>query len=167
MKHLTALLLVLTLPAQAASEPFSGVVRSVYDGDTLTVESVAQGVVKVRLDGIDTPELKQPHGIAARDALRKLVLAVEVTIVPLDKDRYGRTVGVVYLDRMDVNAWLVRQGHAWAYLEYKPRPLLVDLEFVARMQDRGLWAERPQAPWDWRKAKRAADKAKREAKAER
>lgn len=157
------LALTFTLPAWAGDR-ISGVVRSVYDGDTLTLESVDQGIVKVRLEGIDAPELAQPHGKAARDALRDLVLASEVQVLVLDADRYGRAVGLVRAGTLDVNAELVRLGHAWAYLDYQPRPVLLDLETLARSQARGLWAERPQPPWAYRREVRARQAAERESK---
>lgn len=48
------------------AELFTGIVSSVYDGDTITVQTDA-GVKKVRLGGIDAPKLKQPFGNESRD----------------------------------------------------------------------------------------------------
>lgn len=74
-----------------------------------------------------------------------------------DRDRYGRTVGRVYVGGMDVNAELVRQGAAWVYRHYAKDPALFALEDEARAAKRGLWTL-PEAqqipPWEWRKAGR-------------
>lgn len=70
-----------------------------------------------------------------------------------DTDRYGRTVGRVYVGSLDVNAEMIRQGAAWVYRQYlKDQSLLA--RSCAMTAKRGLWglleAERC-LPWDWRK----------------
>ncbi len=60
--------------------------------------------LKIRFCGIDAPEKKQKLGIEARDHLRSLVELGngELLLVPIEKDRYGRTVAEVYVqDRKD------------------------------------------------------------------
>jgi endonuclease YncB( thermonuclease family) len=54
-------LLVLAIASQSALGDFTGPVVKVQDGDTLTV-LVANAEVRVRLDGIDAPEMGQPYG---------------------------------------------------------------------------------------------------------
>ena len=71
---------------------------------------------RVRLIGIDTPERAQPWGRQATAALeRRLRQGTEVTLQPITQDEYDRLVAVVYLDDENLNAWMVQQGHAWAY----------------------------------------------------
>ena len=71
------------------------------------------------------------------------------------KDRYGRTVGVVFLDNQNVNNELVRQSMAWVYKKYTDNKILDELEAQAKNRRIGLWAdENPIAPWDWRRGKR-------------
>lgn len=83
----------------------------VHDGDTFYV-----GALAFRLRGIDTPELGQPRGAAARHRLRELLRAGPVTIVRRTEDVYGRTLVDVYVGGRDVAAVLGAEGYA------KPRP---------------------------------------------
>ena len=75
-----------------------------------------------------------------------------------DRDRYGRTVGRVFVGSVDVSAEMVRRGGAWIYTHYAKDPALVPLEVEARRERRGLWksaeAERV-PPWEWRHWERA------------
>ncbi|HOX44205.1 MAG TPA: thermonuclease family protein [Myxococcota bacterium] len=154
----------LTLPGSARAgevlEPFEGRVVRVLDGDTvevLTLEGERRVPVKVRLHGVDCPEKRQPFGQKAKEAALRLAGGQQVSVVPRDRDRYGRTVGVVRLpDGRSLNAELVRLGLAWWYRRYAPRAReLEELEAQARAARLGLWADpSPQAPWDFRKAQR-------------
>jgi endonuclease YncB( thermonuclease family) len=80
-----------------------------------------------------------------------------VQVVVEDTDRYGRTVGRVYVGTLD-SAEMVRQGAAWVFRHYNRDPTLPLLEQTAREARRGLWAlpevER-MPPWEWRAAARA------------
>jgi endonuclease YncB( thermonuclease family) len=109
--------------------------------------------VKVRLWGIDAPELKQDFGRASREALSDLVAGKTVTVEVKSKDRYGRNVGVVTLDDVDANLAQVANGWAWWYREYAKRAEHLErAETAARGAKKGLWrGEDPVAPWDWRK----------------
>src|SRR4051794_33516391 len=99
---LTLLLLLLALDPTAAAE-ISGRVVGITDGDTLTV-LVDRKPIKVRLAEIDTLESQQPYGSRARQALFNLAFGKTVRIVEQSTDRYGRTVGRVYVGSVDVNA---------------------------------------------------------------
>ncbi len=70
----------------------------------------------------------------------------------MDRDRYGRTVGVVLLpDGRSLNHELVRAGLAWMYRRYTNDQSLSDLEEEARLARRGLWVDaNPIPPWEWR-----------------
>ncbi len=142
--------LLLALPAWA----LEGKVVSVSDGDTIKV-LVGRQQVKVRLAEIDTPEKRQPHGSKAKQALSALVFGKRVRVVETARDRYGRTVGRVYAGSVDVNAEMVRQGHAWVYRKYAKDPELFAAERAAREARRGLWALPEQIPpWEWRRARK-------------
>jgi micrococcal nuclease len=68
------------------------------------------------------------------------------------EDRYGRTLGVMMVDGLNVNREMVRLGYAWHYLKYSNDQALADAEKEARAGKRGLWKDRlPVAPWDWRR----------------
>lgn len=157
MKTLFLVMFLLFQTAPAFAVELTGKVIAIADGDTLTVLSDDQRQIKIRLAEIDTPESGQPYGSRARQALAALAFGKQARIVETDRDRYGRTVGRVYVEGMDVNAELVRQGVAWVYRQYAKDPALFALEDEARREQRGLWAL-PEAqrlpPWDWRKAER-------------
>jgi len=80
----------------------------------------------VRLGEIDTPESKQPYGSRARQALSDLAFGKPARVVVQDTDKYGRTVGRVYVGGVDVNAELVKQGAAWVYRQCATRCYISD-----------------------------------------
>ncbi len=125
-------ILILTTFNIATAADLTGKVVNVHDGDTLTLLSVNKQQVKVRLGEIDTPELAQPFGTKAKQELSDLVFGREVRVVVLETDRYGRTVGRVYVGSTDVNAELVKQGAAWVYRQYLRDQSLLPLEAQAK-----------------------------------
>ena len=148
-------LALLSGPLLAAE--YTGKVVGISDGDTLTLlvpDGASFKQVKVRLGEIDTPERKQPYGTRAQQTLSELAFNKEARVVVQDTDRYGRTVGRVYVGGTDVNAELVKQGAAWVYRQYLKDQSLLALEAEAKAAKRGLWGL-PEAercpPWDWRK----------------
>jgi len=139
-----------------AAETYTGKVIAIADGDTLTILTERRRQVKVRLAEIDTPERGQPYGARAKQALAVLAFGKTARVEQQDVDRYGRVVGRVYVDGMDVNAEMVRRGYAWVYRRYARDESLFDLEREARSADRGIWAmEHPVPSWEWRNRRRA------------
>ncbi|MBS2038373.1 thermonuclease family protein [bacterium] len=151
MKRSTlALLLVLTLVAGA--DQLRGLVDDVHDGDTVRLRT-DHGLVRVRLESIDAPELKQPGGVQSRDYLRQLAplnhpILVEVT----GQDKYHRTLGIVFRNGQNLNLAMVRSGHAWAYRKYCHTQAFYDAEHQAQVAHAGIWASSttPQPPWEFR-----------------
>jgi len=147
--------------AQGATPPQAAVlvgrVTEVTDGDTIHV-ALASGPIIVRLHAIDTPERAQPWGRQATAALkRRLRKGTEVSVVPIEQDQYDRLVAVVYHGNENVNAWMVQQGHAWAYRQYMDDAQYCAWEQQARASGLGVWSlpsTRRIAPWDFRKAER-------------
>jgi endonuclease YncB( thermonuclease family) len=139
-----------TSPTPGTSGELQGQVTSVADGDTLTLVSPT-GEHRIRLGGIDAPELDQAHGQQARAALALLCLGRTAQVSIQDQDRYGRTVGTVRCGDASATTELVRQGHAWVYTRYNHDPELPALQAQARSTRQGLWAQaRPTPPWEWR-----------------
>jgi len=108
---------------------YRALVTKVYDGDSITADiDLGFGIwmrdQKIRLYGIDTPELRgeeRPDGLIARDRLRDLILGKEIIITSY-KDRsgkYGRWLATVFLDNSDgfenVNTTLLAEGLAEIY----------------------------------------------------
>lgn len=135
---------------------FSGRVVGVSDGDTITVLHDGKGE-KIRLHGIDCPEKSQAFGQAAKKFTSDLVFETTVTVDIVDRDRYGRTVGVVNLpDGKVLNRELVGAGMAWWYNRYASQDAVLErLQQEARAARRGLWQEKdPVPPWKWRSQRR-------------
>ncbi len=127
------------------------------DGDTLVMMTEGGSFDRVRLYGVDAPELHQKGGEAAAAFARDLALYKQVTVSVMDTDQYGRKVVLLRLpDGRTVNEELVRAGHAWVYRRYCSRSFCadwVDLEQQAKKRGLGLWADKnPQPPWQWRRA---------------
>jgi micrococcal nuclease len=134
------------------SNTITGNIVGVHDGDSCTLLTDAKEQYKIRLDGIDAPELGQSQGRQAKVTLSGLVMGREVTVRVKGKDRYERTLGVVTVDGKNVNLEMVRLGYAWHYLKYSKDLDLAVAEKDARDAKRGLWADRlPVPPWDWRR----------------
>lgn len=147
------LLLLLCAQALGATE---GRCLRVSDGDTITIAAEGRKE-KVRLIGIDAPELRQEGGPEARQYLAKRILNRRVKVEGETRDRYGRLLGTVYLGEENINLSLVREGHAWDYRAYSAGPAYTRAERAARAARRGLWAQQNAvAPWNYRKAERSA-----------
>ncbi len=130
--------------AQPPSRGFTGTVTHVSDGDTLWVRPERGGAPrKLRLHGIDAPEICQAGGTAARDALRALALHRSVQVVVLRRDDYQRALARVTRQGEDLARTLVLQGHAWSSrFRRDPGPYVME-EQQARNGRRGLFAARP------------------------
>lgn len=164
-----AALLILLLPlaaiAQRAATTITGKVIGVTDGDTITVLDSEKHQVKIRLEGIDAPESGQPFGTQAKKALSEKAFGKEVTIKETGKDKYGRTLGHVYVGKLHVNRELVAEGFAWHYKEFNRDADLATAENEARAAKRGLWRDDvPTPPWDFRHAPKATAKTAAKAK---
>ncbi len=134
-----------------------GRVVGISDGDTLTL-LVGREQIRIRLAQIDAPEPDQPHGMNSKAALAALASRKQARVEVVDVDRYGRTVGEVFIDGIDINHEMVRQGNAWAYTKYSHSTEIVELENTARAEARGLWAlpeSEREPPWVWRHTLRA------------
>ena len=140
--------------ARAEANIVTGRVVVVSDGDTISVLTPAKEQVKVRLYAIDAPEAKQAFGARAKQELSDLVYGKTVTIEVEDKDRYGRTVGRVFADGVDVNLEMVRRRFAWWYRAYAKKDVaLAKAEAEAKNAGRGLWADKtPVPPWEFRRS---------------
>ena len=138
--------------------PFEAVVVSVYDGDTITVRTTE--TIKIRLHGIDAPELKQPFGQASKQAMSGLVFGKKVTVKPDKKELYGRTIARVEVDGRDVSTRMVEIGMAHWYQQYAKRDTeLQSAQTKAKSAKLGVWSVPDAiAPWEYRKNKKAVAK---------
>jgi endonuclease YncB( thermonuclease family) len=159
-----ALIPVLLLPARdsvaysappqnaLAQSALAGTAR-VIDGDTIELAGR-----HVRLEGIDAPETAQtcgrwligtwPCGQAAGDALEKLIGGQTVSCDSRGLDKYGRTLGVCFVAGRDINAEMVREGYAWAFVKYSTS--YVQEEAEARALHVGIWQGKAEPAWEFR-----------------
>jgi endonuclease YncB( thermonuclease family) len=141
------LVLLICLHLVSHSEVLRGRVVGVSDGDTITVLDETKQRHVVRLMGIDAPERAQAFGQMAKQSLSDLVFNRDVSVTWFKKDRYGRTVGQVYVDDTDVCLEQIKRGLAWHYKRYEreqsveDRTRYADAEEQARISKSGLWEE--------------------------
>ena len=154
-----ALALLVAAPACAAageSKPAATVIKgraTVVDGDGLEI-----GGTKIRLFGIDAPEIDQycnradgtrwRCGQYATVELDRTIAGREVACSVRDKDRYGRPVAVCRIAETDLGETQVRSGLAVAYRKFTRD--YVDEEDDARGAKRGVWSGPFEMPWEWR-----------------
>lgn len=145
-----AVLAALALVASrfGGGETVTGTARAA-DGDSLAMASL-----RIRLEGIDAPELAQsctrdggdwPCGRLSRDALARLVDGRVVSCEGRGHDHYGRLLARCTAGGVDLNRAMVEEGWALAYGGYEVA------EAAARLAGRGMWAGSFERPQDWRR----------------
>jgi endonuclease YncB( thermonuclease family) len=162
----------------AFAEPIAGPAE-IVDGDSIKILGIS-----IRLHGIDAPEMTQdctaapptgpakapvPRataetwrcGLEAKRALAHLIAKSDVACAPVTLDKYGRTVARCAVPGqagpVDLNAEMVRQGYAWAFVRYSSD--YVEIEKEARAARRGIWRAETQTAWDFRATKWQAAEA--------
>lgn len=145
----TLIAIIVSLPVnREPKESLSGTVY-VIDGDTVILNKV-----HIRLLGIDAPEMGQSCqragrdyfcGRDARNALQARINGAAIRCEKEGIDKYGRDLGRCALGENDLNRWMVEQGWAVSYGDYRSE------EATARRDKRGIWAGSFQVPQQWRK----------------
>ena len=136
----------------------------IIDGDTIKINSK-----KIRLYGIDAPEFKQmckktyltiiffsftkdyPCGKISTEKLKKKINNKVITCKIFDTDRYKRLIGECYKKNLNLNSWLVANGHAVAYRKYSKK--YVADEINAKNEKLGIWQGKFEMPWEYRRKK--------------
>ena len=128
-------------------------VIGIKDGDTVVLLTAAKTEITVRLSEIDAPERKQAFGTVSRTFLSDLIFGKEVKLEKLGTDRYGRTLGFIYLrNGTNVNLEMVKNGMAWQYEKYSKSAVLKKAQASAKSMSIGLWRDlNPVAPWEFRR----------------
>lgn len=158
---LVSLCLGLVALSAVANETIDGKVVGVHDGDTITVLTSINTEVKVRLEGIDAPETKQPFGEASKQSLSAMTFQKQVRLVCTKTDRFRRKVCRVFQDGRDVNRAQIERGMAWHFKRYADEQPAAErsgddqAESTARQSRRGVFSQ-PNAvpPWDFRASAR-------------
>tara|TARA_Y100001970_G_scaffold265980_1_gene354132 strand:- start:74 stop:601 length:528 start_codon:yes stop_codon:yes gene_type:complete len=136
----------------------------IIDGDTIKINSK-----KIRLYGIDAPELKQtckktylkinffaftkdyPCGKISTEKLKKKINNKVITCKILDTDRYKRLIGECFKRNLNLNSWLVSNGYAVAYRKYSKK--YISYETNAKSEKLGMWQGKFEMPWEYRRKK--------------
>ena len=130
-----------------------GRVVRVADGDTITIlatpgragsmnpPSPTPTQHKIRLNGIDAPEKSQAFGNVSKKHLSSLVFGKDVRVKYTKRDKYGRILGTIYVDGLDINLEMLRAGLAWHYKRFDSTPAYAAAESEARAARRGLWSD--------------------------
>jgi endonuclease YncB( thermonuclease family) len=152
------LVLILFLSNFANAKTIEGLVVGVADGDTITVLDQQKNTFKIRLQGIDAPEKKQAFGEKSKQSLHDLVHSKQVRIEYDKEDKYGRIVGKVTVEDVDVCLQQLVLGMAWHYKKYQneqsvsDRALYSETELKSQSLKLGLWSDNtPMPPWEFRK----------------
>lgn len=134
---------------------FTGEVVGVIDGDTFDIQH-EEVIERIRLNGIDAPEKGQEFSGRARKFLEALTIRQHVTVETKGHDKYGRTIGDVFLsDGRNISKELVMAGLAWWYCRYSSDALLQQVQENAREAKLGIWSDpAPIPPWVYRKFQR-------------
>jgi len=119
-----------------------GIVTHVSDGDTVWVQPLQGGeAYKVRLLGIDAPEICQPWGPQSRAALHAALQGQVVEVRARTRDSYGRLLAQLIRQGNDVGAWMVGQGYAWSYSYQHNAGPYEALQLHAQTQHLGLFSD--------------------------
>ncbi|EAK0467187.1 thermonuclease [Campylobacter upsaliensis] len=132
---------------QNLEKELTGKVSRVIDGDTIELLAKTSKTnpynhiakLKIRLYGIDAPELKQAYGKEAKEYLSALVLKQEVGLIIENKDKYDRFVGTIFLKGQDINKEMVKNGYAHAYESFSKKYLAEQAD--VKMFKLGLWQD--------------------------
>ena len=153
-------LILLSATDGSASRTIEGVVRAVYDGDTILLATREESRLKVRLYGIDAPETAkpdspgQPFGTVSKRTLMYKIMGRQVSAEIIDIDQYKRAVAVIRYSGRDINREMAAEGMAWAYRQYLQGPYAseyINAESRARSRRTGLWRDaNPLPPWEFR-----------------
>lgn len=124
--------LLLYVFTKRRSPGFELVSPYIIDGDT-----IAKDKLRIRLWGIDAPEMDQTGGPEARAHLIRLIGRGGVFVSPVDTDKYGRMVAKLYVESGNVSELMVENGYALPYFTHELDGALKR----AKRKKRGLWAK--------------------------
>ena len=155
---------LLVLLSNSIAEEISGIPK-VVDGDTVHIDNY-----KLRLEGIDAPEMRQQCkkesfkisffigltfykdyrcGRVSKEKLITKIDTTEIKCISSSKDRYKRYIATCYKGKTNLNQWMVRNGFAIAYRRYSKK--YVPDEVFAKENKLGLWQGKFMEPEKWRK----------------
>ena len=158
------IIIFLILSSNILAQEIIGIPK-IVDGDTVYINNY-----KIRLEGIDAPEMKQKCkkeklkissiigytfyedyycGKHSKENLEAKVKGSNIKCIFFTKDRYKRYLAKCFKGKINLNRWMVRNGHAVAYRRYS-KEFIPDEDF-AKENKLGLWQGKFLNPEKWRK----------------
>ena len=135
--------------AQASN--YHGICAHVIDGDTVDIVDENQSLHRIRITGMDAPELSQPYGLQAKKVLKNLILNHEVLVLPMGIDKYNRELACLRINatigQIDVAEAMINKGAAfdWGGKYYKAQAYAQEFRL-------GVWSDKKyqERPWLYR-----------------
>lgn len=116
IKYALLIFLILVFCEFGFSQSYTGSIIRVIDGDTFVFQT-EEGSLRVRMFGTDSPERDQPFAKESAEFMQQY-LNQPATLKATGVDRYGRTLGVLYINGKDINLLSIRNGCAWHFKRY-------------------------------------------------
>lgn len=117
-----------------------GKVSTIHNSVSFTVKDAAGKEHILRLAEINTPYLDKPHGSESLKALKDLIDNKDVSYEVLTTDRMGKRIVKANVGNININAFMIENGHAWMSQKFGRDPELIDLQGKAKAARVGLWA---------------------------
>jgi len=152
MKFFLIMILVLFFQQQVYAIELSGLSK-IVDGDTVYIKSS-----KIRLEGIDAPEIKQKckkngkEYFCGKISQKKLIQKIgknKIKCFSTGKDKYRRYLATCFIGKINLNKWMVRNGYAVSYRRYSTK--YNNDEIYAKINKLGIWSGSFIQPEKWRK----------------
>ena len=139
--------------------------KKIFDGDTIWIDQIdcdskhiLTENLKLRLVGIDAPEMKQQFGKESKLCLSQLIGNNSIKLKTYGRDRYQRILAKIMVGEVDINLAMIKKGCAWFYRQYQEnldeedQKLYDQAEQIAQKQFLGLFKNaKVIPPWVWRK----------------
>ena len=133
----------------------------VIDGDTIEADHPEHGQIRLRLYGIDAPELNQAYGRVSKQSLI-LHMLIDGHLAPIyiyqvnrRPTRYNRLIVIAYNHKGCLNALQLASGHAWLHYWFCKKPICWHWRktlLSAIRAKKGLWRRKGNIPpWIWRR----------------
>jgi len=129
-----------TAVAQETQELVWGKVIQIYDGDTIAIKSDQNKVIRVQLAYVDAPDRDsttgktQPLHDESLKTLKDMIIGKEVIIESMGTDKFKRIVGIIFLDKLNINAEMVRKGMAEIYHPVRMNPSRYKENYVNQLK---------------------------------